>query len=94
MLAMDHHRPSLEAIMNPGLFLQLEVKVKELAERCRALDREKTRLVHLLSQKERALDKRDREVAVLLGLKRSAFERVDALLSELNKFRLPPDGTT
>ncbi|OFW62982.1 MAG: hypothetical protein A2Y74_00760 [Actinobacteria bacterium RBG_13_63_9] len=79
--------------MNPSLFVELEVKVKELAERCRALDREKTRLVQLLSQKERALEKRDREVAVLLGLKKSAFERVDALLQEMNKFRLPPDGS-
>ena len=78
--------------MNESLFLQLEGKVKQLVERCRALDRERVRLTHLLDQKEKALAKRDREVASLLGLKRSAFERVDALLHELNKLRLPSDG--
>ena len=79
--------------MNESLFLQLEGKVKQLAERCRAIDRERVRLTHLLAQKEKALHKRDQEVAALLGLKKSAFERVDALLHELNKLRLPVDGS-
>ncbi len=78
--------------MYENLFLQLEGKVKQLADRCRVLDRERVRLAHLLAQKEKALDKRDREVAALLGLKKSAFERVDALLHELNKIRLSSDG--
>ena len=78
--------------MNESLFLQLEGKVRQLAERCKTIERERARLAHLLEQKERALEKRDREVAVLLGLKKSAFERVDALLHELDKFRLPPDA--
>ncbi len=78
--------------MNENLFLQLEGKVKQLAERCRALDRERVRLAHMLAQKEKALDKRDREVASLLGLKKSAFDRVGSLLHELNKLRLPSDG--
>jgi len=78
--------------MNENLFLQLEGKVKQLAERCRALDRERVRLAHMLAQKEKALEKRDREVASLLGLKKSAFDRVGSLLHELNKLRLPSDG--
>lgn len=84
--------PPPEASMNESLFLQLEGKVKQLAERARALDRERARLAHVLVQKEKALDKRDREVAALLGLKRSAFERVDVLLHELNKLGLPSSG--
>jgi hypothetical protein len=84
--------PPPEGSMNESLFLQLEGKVKQLAERCRALDRERVRLTHLLEQKEKALAKRDREVASLLGMKKSAFERVDVLLHELNKLRLPTDG--
>jgi DNA-binding ferritin-like protein len=73
-------------------FLQLEEKVKELAERCLALGRESARLSQILEQKERALKQRDQEVAALQGQKRRALERVDALLNELNKLGLPPDA--
>jgi septal ring factor EnvC (AmiA/AmiB activator) len=78
--------------MKQSAFLQLEGKVKELAERCRTLGRESARLSQVLEQKERALKQRDQEVAALQGQKRRALERVDALLSEINKLGLPPDG--
>jgi DNA repair exonuclease SbcCD ATPase subunit len=78
--------------MKQSSFLQLEGKVKALAERCRTLGRESARLAQILEQKERALKQRDQEVAALQGQKRRALERVDALLNELNKLGLPLDG--
>lgn len=77
--------------MKASLFLELEEKVKALAERCRTLGRERTRLSQILQQKERALGERDREVAALEAQRRRALERVNTLLNEINKLGLPPD---
>ena len=78
--------------MKASAFLQLEGKIKDLADRCRALGRERDRLLQNLVQKERALSERDREVATLMGQRKRARERVDVLLRELNKLGLPTDG--
>jgi septal ring factor EnvC (AmiA/AmiB activator) len=78
--------------MKTSAFLQLEGKIKELVERCRALGRERDRLSQSLEQKVRALSERDREVSALSGQRRRAIERVDLLLKEFNKLGLPPDG--
>jgi len=77
--------------MKTSLFLELETKVKALAERCRTLGRERARLAQLLEQKERALGQRDREVATLQAQRKRALERVNLLLNELQKLGLPPD---
>ena len=80
--------------MKTSLFLELETKVKALAERCRALGRERARLLHMIEQKDRALGQRDREVATLQAQRKRALERVNILLSELQKLGLPPDRPT
>ncbi|MFQ5457810.1 MAG: hypothetical protein ACE5FC_05085 [Myxococcota bacterium] len=77
--------------MKASLFLELEEKVKALAERCRALGRERTRLAQLLQQKDRVLGERDREVAALEAQRKRALERVNTLLNEITKLGLPPD---
>jgi len=79
--------------MKASLFLELEEKVKALAERCRALGKERTRLEQLLQHKERALSQRDREVATLQAQRKRALERVDTLLNDLGKLGISPDRT-
>ena len=77
--------------MKANLFLELEEKVKALAERCRALGKERTRLAQLLEQKDRVLTQRDREVATLEAQKKRALERINTLLNDLGKLGLPPE---
>ncbi|MDP3938543.1 MAG: hypothetical protein Q8R92_10460 [Deltaproteobacteria bacterium] len=80
--------------MKTSLFLELETKVKALADRCRALGRERAKLLHLLEQKDRVLGQRDRDVATLQAQRKRALERVNILLNELQKLGLPPDRPT
>ena len=79
--------------MKASLFLELEEKVKALAERCRALGKERTRLAQLLQHKERALSQRDREVATMQAQRKRALERVDTLLNDLKKLGFLTDRT-